>query len=286
MSEGKPKGPREVDEALKQVLTPEFDAELKRLMSVGKPTSPLGTISVTPEGTRLRTSLERLYGAFKTYTMSDPFDYCDHCIAAHDAARFRATPLRELTHDDLWTIATNITLTIGSARNLKYFLPRLIEGAVENAGYNSEVVFGAIGRAEFASWSELERDSVSLYVRAQAEANLIIEPSDAYDIWVMSTLLCSASMLPLPLASVLDKWIDDARPTARRHLLEYICSDVAIEGHVRLEHSWWTRETEVPIVAWLKQSKTRAALDVALAALPAGDLLFKEAHSKIQRLNE
>lgn len=286
MSEGKQKSPREIDDALRQVLTPDFDANLKRLLSMGKPPSPLDAISVTPEGARLRTSLEQLYGVFNTYTMSDPFEYCDHCIAADDVARFRATPVHELTHDDLWTIATNIMLTICSAQDLKYFLPRLIEGAVENAGYNSEVVFGAMARAEFASWCEEERDSVSIYVRAQAEANLIVDPSDTYDIWAMSTLLCSASMLPVDLAALLDKWVDDDRPIAQRQLLEYVCRDVANEGRLRLENGWWTRETEAPIIAWLKEPKTRAALCAALAGLPAGDPLLEEAHSKIQRLRD
>lgn len=285
MSREEPLNGRDVDAALRKVLTPEFDAELKRLLSLGKGPSPFGAICDTTEGVCLRKSIDELYATFEPYSMSDPFDYCDHCIGPDDVARLQATPLKDLTHDDLWMVATNIMATIGEAQDLKYFLPRIIEGAVEGAAYDVEVVFGATDRAGFAMWRSDERDSIGRYVHAQAAANLMTEPFNASGVWEMSTLLCSASMLRLPLATLLDGWAEDTRPLARRHLLEYVRRDVAISDALRLANPWWTRATEAEVATWLRTPQTRAALDSALLNMPASDSWFEEVRTKIQRLN-
>ena len=168
---------RDIDERLKRVLTPEFDRKVKRIYASSRELMPDGRLGLpTDAREKLNAAIDGLYRAFTDYKLSDPLSYCDHCVTADDVQRLRATPLRGLSLDDLWMIATNIVLTVGDDKDYRYFLPRMVEGLTENALYDPEIVFSRLPGLGFSRWPDSERRALNSYLSAQFDTDLSIEP--------------------------------------------------------------------------------------------------------------
>jgi hypothetical protein len=208
----------DAEERLKAVMTPDFDRRLSDLMSAAKSKNAVRSVSKD-----VAEAITGLYAAFSRYSMSDTFDFCDHCLSAETVDEIRGTPLRDLTFDQLWTIASNIVLTIGGITDFKFFLPRLIEGSRYGASYYVETVFTRFRNAEFERWPSAERQAVENYVRSQFEENLASPVEHSSGPTDMDDLLCCAYYAGI-LTQLLERWSSDARETARQQLLEWILS--------------------------------------------------------------
>jgi hypothetical protein len=260
----------DAEERLKAVLTPEFDRRLKELMTSAKSKNDIRSVS-----NEVTEAIVSLYGAFSRYSMSDPFDFCDHCVSAEELDAIRDTPLHELTFDQLWTISSNIVLTIGGVSDFKYFLPRLIEGSRYGASYNIEAVFTRFRNTEFETWPSAERQAVQGYIRNQFEENAtsVVERSDGPT--DMDDLLCCAYYAGT-LPELLGQWTSDTRETARQQLLEWALSAFGLPGDpyafidgppapIKPVNAYYDAPGRGILLAWLETPEAQRALSEACA---------------------
>ena len=117
-------------------------------------------------GAALRAALDELYAAYADAALSSNFHGCPHCFVPSDIAYLRATPLRELTHGDLATIGWKLVTTLGSAADVSYFLPRLLEAIAENAAVNEEVLADRMLAIPTEHWAQRRIAAVRVVLQA------------------------------------------------------------------------------------------------------------------------
>lgn len=260
----------DAEERLKAVLTPDFDRRIKVLMTSAKSKHAMRSVS---KG--VAEALAHLYAGFSRYSMSDPFDFCDHCVSAEAVNDIRGTPLHDLTFDQLWTIASNIILTIGVVTDFKFFLPRLIEGSRYGGSYDIETVFTRFQNAEFETWAISERDAVKGYIRSQFEENAMspVEPTSGPT--DMDALLCCAHYAGI-LSELLRRWTSDTRETARQQLLEWVLCAFGLpddpyaylnepRAPVQPINAYYDAAGRETLLSWLKTSEAQQAVSEARA---------------------
>jgi hypothetical protein len=100
--------------------------------------------------------LARLYAAFSDEPRPTSVPRCEHCFSDVDEAELLADiPLRELSTDVVGLYARNAAAdTVGGPPDLKYFLPRIVELAVDEAGFMVDVehVTLVVARLRLAGW--------------------------------------------------------------------------------------------------------------------------------------
>lgn len=255
----------DAEERLKTVMTPEFDRRIKDLMIAAKAKNVVRSVSKAVEE-----AIADLYDAFAGYSMSDPIDYCDHCVSADEVAEIRRTPLRDLTSDHLWTISSNIVLTFGGLTDFKFFLPRLIESSRLGASYYIETIFTRFRNTEFDTWPDPERESVANYVRRQFEENVVSPIEQLGGPMEMDALLCCAYYAGI-LPEILGRWTSDTREIARRQLLEWVLSGFGLPddpyafmdgppASVKPVNAYYDALGREALLAWLKTSEVQEAL--------------------------
>lgn len=136
------------------------------------------------DSTEIRAAIERVYEAFAHDTLAKPLDACEHCFTDNDINYLETTPLRSFSSGDCYTIAHKLVSTLGTEKDFRYFLPRLIEHKAQGgmfvifAGFleklieaakcwpseDVRVVYYALQRiaANEAYYSDFETDEVGL----------------------------------------------------------------------------------------------------------------------------
>ncbi len=114
-----------------------------------------------PHGIELREALNLLYEAFSTARLSEDFDGCPHCFTESDLRYLRQTARAELTSGDLSLIASKLVSTLGTAMDVPYFLPRLIEGLAQDALIDVEPLVDRIAQIPPSLWTPERRIRLS-----------------------------------------------------------------------------------------------------------------------------
>jgi hypothetical protein len=259
----------ELDERLQPVLTPVFDQRIRQLHASRRQLTPEGRIELAEDvRIRLNAALDGLYIAFSCYKMNDPLSYCNCCLSVDDVRKLRSTPLRELTHDDLWTVASNIVLTMGDDRDFRYFLPRMIEGLTENATYFPEFVFDRVSRTDFPAWPLAEQEALIAYLWAQFGANITIEPG-SYGIWSLETLLCCIGVAGFDPDPFLSAWASSNDGTALKNLVSFVAGEVSAAHPPQLKNAFWTvGPAHSRVIRWLRLPATIALIESAYERFP------------------
>src|SRR5262245_41868691 len=103
----------------------------------------------------LQDTINAIYEVFQT-SRPKTIDGCSHCLDRKDIGTLLAKSLRDLTTDDLAPYASSVFLTVGSVRDYKYFLPRILEISASDSSWYpvKEVVLTGLRRAEWERWPE------------------------------------------------------------------------------------------------------------------------------------
>ena len=113
--------------------------------------------------------INRLYTAFAKYAKPCDFATCECCLSADEKTVLLTTPLRELRADQLSEYAADVFHTVGEVPDFKYFLPRILEVAVNDQFLwpDPEVVTRKLSLAQWRDWPTEEQNAV--YRRARSE---------------------------------------------------------------------------------------------------------------------
>ena len=162
-----------------------------------------------PIDTRMRDALETVYRVFAA-PVPLAIEGCPCCLATRGVDVLLTTPLRALSGMTLWRYVSGVFYTVGSERDFRYFLPRVLDLAINEPGEsnNVEIVLGKLKLAHWQSWSTDERAAIETLVDAwldRALENDRIEAADGWIGWEAESVLCGAARAGLPLTHLLTR---------------------------------------------------------------------------------
>lgn len=157
--------------------------------------------------TRVRDALETVYRVFAA-PAPVTIEGCPCCLATRGVDVLLTTPLRALTGQALWSYVSGVFYTVGSERDFRYLLPRILDVAINDPGSlnNVEIVLGKLKLAHWQSWPRGERAAIQTLVDAWFErvlANDLIEAAEGWVGWEAEGVLCGAARAGLPLTRLL-----------------------------------------------------------------------------------
>jgi hypothetical protein len=156
---------------------------------------------------RLRAAIDAIYRHF-SMTAPSAIEGCPCCVGTRNVDVLLTTPLRDITGEALWHYVSGVYYTIGSDRDFRYLLPRILEISVSNPGNanNPEIVLNKLGLARWRSWTPDEQRAVTELLDAWFERALARDLSEADDGWVgreAESVICGAALAGFPL----DRWL-------------------------------------------------------------------------------
>ena len=208
---------------------------------------------------------ERLYAVFARHPMPDDMAACEHCVDPADVDRFRRTPLRALTPDQLGSYLSNPG-TWGDGSELPHLVPRLLTayaaGEMTDQSWPDTLARRIAGH--WADWTPVERSAVEDFLRAWWRSTLTSWPSEhpAEDI------LDAVAVLELDLGPYLADFAEMPGQASSRHLAEIVRWSAPDERSRRELDRWLTSDIPAELL-W--------AAAVADAGTPLGDELAEAA---------
>lgn len=107
---------------------------------------------------------------YKTFSAEPPaaIQGCFCCLDAGAREVLLARPLGVLTSEQLAPYASNVFLTVGDLSDYRYFLPRILDLSASDLAWwpSPEVAVGALARAEWSGWSDVERAAILGFLSA------------------------------------------------------------------------------------------------------------------------
>lgn len=135
----------------------DFDARLRRIFQSTKsqPSGKPRALSIEPS--LMADAIADLYTAFSHRQLSKPFRYCDCCITEAMATCWATVHVRDLDASDLWAVMTNVPTTCGTAEDLLYFTPRILQhAATEDCALDLSWVYSALQEVKAVPTTETE----------------------------------------------------------------------------------------------------------------------------------
>lgn len=153
---------------------------------------------------RMTAAIDHLYDAFRA-PVPAVIEGCPCCIKSRGVDVLLTTPLRQLSGMQLWRYTTGCFLTIGSTRDFQYFLPRIIELAVQGEDLpDTEIVLGKLGLGSWQQWPSHLYDVVDQAILVWFE-HAVIKDVQHYDcLFSTESLLCGAALAGKRLTPMLE----------------------------------------------------------------------------------
>jgi hypothetical protein len=144
-------------------------------------------------------------------------DFCEHCLAPDEVARWLRTPLRQLTADQLMSYSFNALGTCGDEDDFAYFLPRSLELVATGEHLFPDQVLGTVGSL-WTRWSASQRDAVEAFAFAWWRRTLSAYGSS----FEARSVLENIGVLDVPAGPYLQAWERAGDEAAARHLARLV----------------------------------------------------------------
>lgn len=164
---------------------------------------------------RLGEAMEAVYRVFAGPAPAI-IEGCPCCIETRGVDVLLTTPLRALSGGQLWRYVSGVFYTVGSERDFRYFLPRILEISVQDASeaHYPQVVLGKLRLANWQSWPRHERAAIEALVDAWFERDLMLDLTETLEFWpvanTVEAMLCATARADLPLEGLLARLQDPA----------------------------------------------------------------------------
>lgn len=156
---------------------------------------------------RISKALEAVYRNFAAATPA-VIEGCPCCLSKRGVDILVTSPLRALTGDELWSYVSGVFLTVGSERDFRYLLPRILDIAINDPVHSNdpEIVLGKLALANWHSWPAKEREAIEALIDGWFERALsgdLAATADGFFGWEAEAVLCGIARAGLPI----DRWI-------------------------------------------------------------------------------
>lgn len=209
---------------------------------------------------QLQTAIENVYDAFKDIPKPQYVDGCACCIDEKGISVLLAKPLRQLSPDDLTHYAASVFLTVGSAVDFFYFLPRILEIEALEYGWwpDPEVVSSALRNSGFHSWPSNKSKAVANYFEAKIAELLKKEDAGSE----MDSWICALGRLGINLNPFLEKIAANYS-----RLIEYYEVNSDQLGGGKLSNGFWddAPNERRQVVEWFHSAEIQKAIELAYA---------------------
>jgi len=191
-----------------------------------------------------------LYRVFSKYEKPDDFPACKCCISEEAKVVLLSRKLEDLNESELSEYAADVFLTVGTLRDFRYFLPRILELSVGEAFLwpYPQIVLRKLRLAGWAEWPEDERTAVLEVLQDKFEALILSSNAHGQDI---NQWLCAIGQFVDDLNPYLDQILqaDDER------LSEIVEWNLSAFTKGELGSSFWEpgSTNERRFLAWLNQ---------------------------------
>jgi hypothetical protein len=177
-----------------------FDA---RIRSVFESTKREPTSLADPKV--LSSAIADLYRAFGHRCLSEPFRHCECCVSDTMAAHWATDSLNSLSADDLWAVMSNVPATAGTADDVLYFTPRLLEhAAAEECVLDLSWAFSSLQRADSPPTTDAERKALRRYFEP---IWLGLRDTDPHHSLGISSIVLPTAVLTREVSYYLDLWL-------------------------------------------------------------------------------
>lgn len=226
-------------------------------------------------------ALDHLFDVFSRYAPRDLSpDWHDFWHPA-EQAEVDSLPVRQLSEDLMGYVLANVVSVYGDTPDLKYFLPRLLEIAIQKPmREEATAVLHRANQTELRSWPEPEFNSVCHFVLAWWRQAL--QEPVKFNSFPVDDVLCAASFAFDDLGALLDEWAGDLSLNATLHIMNTARLNLHAENgeaQLILETYWEDRPVQTAQVrAWLLSPAVLARLQAAAAQVqeePARELLIE-----------
>lgn len=206
-------------------------------------------------------AIRELYRVFAPYRISSHPTGCPCCVRAGDAAVLFSRPLERLTADDLWRFSRKVLTTWGDDRDLKHFLPRMLELLVEDFGTPCDigVVLGKLRLAEWPTWPAVERAAVDGFIQAV----WVLCLRDERAVCSVAEWLCAFGCAGCGMEPFLSEWENCRWGPGYSGLRDFIDSETRpLIRHRSLGNGFWgdAPEARSVVAGWLLSPATVARL--------------------------
>lgn len=109
--------------------------------------------------------MDELYRCFATAELSEPLNACMHCFTPSDLQYLRETPRSSLSHGDLSLISSKLVSTLGTPKDIAYFVPRIVEAIAEGALIDVEPFGERLAQMPPEEWTKTRRRALAQVFR-------------------------------------------------------------------------------------------------------------------------
>lgn len=217
----------------------------------------------------IRHSLEELYEIFADYTLSPSAHLYPGPDTGNDEGQMRATPLRDLSADQLREYAESAMLTWGDSRLFRHFLPRILEVFVTtpDPGEFADpcILFSKLRYAKWRTWPSSEQRIVEQYVHDLWDAVLsqeitMMNPDPSLETWI-----CSISQAEEDIGFYLQGWQQAEGMPAALALASLILTSAVIRDSNKGRSEFWVeREAQyAQLKQWVRSPAVKMKLQQA-----------------------
>jgi hypothetical protein len=216
----------------------------------------------------LRSAVERSYEAFAqearpTQWRAAPSRDGDTLLHA-----LTSVPLRDLGAEVIGPYAGWAMTTVGSERDYRHFLPRILELAACDGtwlGAEPTVIAGKLKRGAWEDWDETQRAAVLAVFEAGFCASIDAEPGDGF---TAVAWLCGLAALDVAVEPRLARWAGSTSSNAALQLSHFIrLENWPLDPTVGVSCGFWEEVSPIlrrQIADWLTGGAVRGMVEAAL----------------------
>jgi hypothetical protein len=175
----------------------------------------------------LQAALEAAYAVFQRYPRPKALAAAPTRNPKRVLAQLSNRPLSELTSDDIGGYMGWAMTTVGSVKDYKHFLPRILELAAQGSarvhvGGDPESLAGKIAYGQFADWPADERAAIVTAFDAAWRQALSMSPDEEEsEDWLRGLIALGEQV-----GECLAVWLESHAPMARLHLAGAVSSEI------------------------------------------------------------
>lgn len=205
----------------------------------------------------IKDAIKNLYDTFANVPRPHLIEGCPCCIDRKEVDKLLSQPLRDIAPKEMAPFATSAMLTVGSAEDLRYFLPRILEIRTSDRSWwpDVEVIFSALAEAKWHDWSEEEQRAIRRLVRAVIEN--CRESGDDDSAWEADAWLCAVSRAGESAVPYLEQMFANGHIELIRQLHELNAHSL-MKG--KLTNSFWSAPSRRDVIAWFERADIKAAI--------------------------
>ncbi|MFI1462116.1 hypothetical protein [Nocardia carnea] len=215
--------------------------------------------------------LAALDAVFAQVERPERIDACPCCLRPDKIEVLLNKPRTDLSADDLRQYVTVAMMGAGSAEDLRYFTPRILELCLtgEMDWPDIEWVYQRLRDAGWRAWPEA---GAIAELMGALWAEVLSDYPDSYD---PNELLWTFGNAGESVAANLQSWSRLRTPAAVHSLRDFVVDDVVSQDGRRVPNGLWHTDTAAhrEVVQWLDGGEARLAVERAIAQETHQELL-------------